>query len=258
MATKRYDMPASFGPSTMPPMTTVEHAIAVIISFETDSEAIAPLLPRQLSAAEPAVVSVASIAYPSTDYMGGRGYNEIVVTLSAVHEGPDGSVSAGFAPVLWVDQFGALFSGREFQGLPKLLAEVSSPQATDGGYRIGCSEYGTPLVRGEVSNLQPLSEDKLEAVRKNGAAVPTFGWKHIPSAAGEPDADYVTINYTRWAYDRAWTGDGTIEFLPASHKDAPFGGRVAAALAGLPIRRWKRAFVGEGTVIIDRTMTRKL
>ena len=258
MISKRYDMPASFGPSTMPSATTVEDALAAIISFETDRDAIAALLPPQLTPAEQAIVSVASIAYPTTDYMGGRGYNEIVVSLSAVHEGSQESLSAGFAAVLWVDQFGALFAGREFQGLPKLLAEVSAPEPTGDGYRIGCTEYGAPLLKGEIGGLIPMPAERLDRIRQTSSAVPTFGWKYIPSASGEPDADYATVNYTRWEYEQVWSGDGKVEFFMPTASEAPFGSRPCAGLAALPILRWRPAFVGRGKVVIDRSMTRRL
>ncbi len=257
MAHERFDMPASFGPSTIPPMTTVAGAKAVICSFETEPDALAALLPRQLQPGEPAVVSVAAIHYPATDYMGGRGYNEIVVSLAARHGVGSDALNAGFACVLWVDQFGALAAGREFQGLPKLMGRIDIHQAAEHA-TFGCAEYDAELLRASVTDLTPMSEDKLDAIRKAGTAVPTFGWKYIASPMGEPDADYVTVNYTRWSYDRAWTGAGTAEFLRPSFTDAPYGAKVAAALADLPVLRWRRAFVGEGTVIIDRTMTRRL
>ena len=255
----RYDMPAVFGPSLMPPVTDVDNATAVILSYESDPAAVAKLLPYHFKVADPAIVSISRISYPSTDYMGGRGYNEIVVLLTARYEGRGTAINAAFAPVLWVDQFGALFAGREFQGLAKLTGELPTVEGQpDSDMRFHCSEYGARLLEGEVRNLSPITGDKLEAVRKSSAAVPTFGWKYIPSCTGQPDADYPLVNYTRWRYAQAWSGEGSVRFMTPSASEAPFSARVVAALAALPVRRWRRAFVGRGTVAIDRSMSRRL
>lgn len=256
--TERYDMPASFGPSAMPARTTVEGAVVAICAFETDPEALAPLLPPHLDPGDAPICNISMIHYPSTDYMGGRGYNEVLILVPARHRGQDGEMAASFAPVLWVDQFGALAAGREFQGLPKLLADIDLGGQPDCGMVFGVSEYGNDLLRGKLADLSPLPPEKMEGVRKAGAAVATFGWKYIPSPTGGADADYATVNYTRWSYDQCWTGSGSVEFRQPSAKEAPFGSRVMAVLGALPVHRWRRAFVGRGTVVIDRTMTRRL
>ena len=258
MPQTRYDMPVLFGPSPMPDKTHVLRAEAIVIPFETTREAAARLLPRHFRVADKPVVSVSRIDYHGVDYLGGRGYREIVISVAASFDEEGGRIDAAFAPVLWVSEVAALIGGREYMGLAKLPAEMDDVQAQDNVRRFGCTEYGAPLISGEVRGMTALAGEKLERVRQGASEVRTFGWKYIPSATGAPDADYPLINSMRWDYEHAWSGDGRVTFHEPDAQAAPLSSRVLAALREVPILGWRRAFVGEGRALIDRTATRRL
>lgn len=254
----RYDMPVQFGPSPMPNHTHVPAAEAIVIPFETTRDAAALLLPRHFELADAAVVSVSRIDYHDVDYLGGRGYREVVVSVAAVHQGRDGRIEAAFAPVLWVSEVAALIGGREYMGLAKLPAEMDAVQIEVGRRRFRCTEYGAPLIDGEVCEMQALSGDKLARVQRGSAEVKTFGWKYIPSASGAPDADYPLVNVMAWDYERAWSGEGRVTLHQPDRRAAPLSSRVMAVLGKLPVKAYRRAFVGEGRAVIDRAGTRRL
>jgi len=258
MPQTRYDMPVLFGPSPMPDITHVPRAEAIVIPFETSRDAAARLLPRHFQVADKPIVSVSRIDYHDVDYLGGRGYREVVISVASSHEGPDGRIEAAFAPVLWVSEVAALIGGREFMGLAKLPAEMDDVQARNGVRRFRCTEYGAPLLSGEVRGMTAITGDKLLRVQKGATEVRTFGWKYIPSASGLPDADYPLVNSMRWDYERAWSGEGEVTFHDPDPRAAPLSSRVLALLRELPVVGWRRAFVGEGRAVIDRTATRRL
>ncbi len=259
MSVTRYDMPALFGPSLMPDQSRVPHAEAIIISYETTRDAAAQLLPRFFEVPDAPVVSVSRIDYAGVDYLGGRGYREIVVTVSAIYQGAEGPLQAAFAPVMWVTEAGALIGGREYMGYAKLLGEMGPVEAASESRRFQCAEYGSVLLEGEASSLRPLSEESLAKVRRNAADVRTFGWKYIPGSHGEgPDADYPLVNSMRWDYQRAWSGEGRLTWHQPDRQAAPLSSRVMAALAAIPVKEYRRAFIGEGSAIIDRAATRRL
>ncbi|MFC5463097.1 acetoacetate decarboxylase family protein [Massilia niabensis] len=259
MPQARYDMPALFGPSLMPDQTQVPHAEVIVVSYETARDAAARLLPRFFELPDTAVISVSHIDYHDIDYLGGRGYREVVISVGAVYDGPEGPLQAGFAPVMWVSEAGALTAGREYMGFAKLLGEIGPVTAEPERRRFQCAEYGNVLLEGEASRLRPLSDEALERVRRNSAQVRTFGWKVIPGPQGEaPDADYPLENLMRWSYQHAWAGEGRIDWRAPERKAAPISARVIAAMKSIPVKEYRRAFVGEGSAVIDRAATRRL
>ena len=255
--TRRYDMPIGFGPSLIPDRSEIPHAEVVGLSFLTEADALRALLPEGLDLAGDPVVSVSCIDYRGVDYMGGRGYLEIVVSFPARLVLGSESLTGGYAPVLWVSDFGALYAGREYMGLPKLLATFET-SAGEGTRSFACAEYGNRLLEGRATELTPLSDEQLARVRARSQEVRTFGWKHIPSDRGEPDADYPLINVMRWEYTRAWSGRSEIEWHGLDAIAAPFSSRIIAALSRLPILEYKRSFVAEGRAVIDRSATRRV
>lgn len=256
MATQRFDMPALFGPSPVPDRSLIPFAEVVSISFETSVAAAERLLPRFFRAAGQPVVTVTRIDYQDVDYLGGRGYREIVVSVSALHG--DGDRPSGFAPVMWVTEPGALISGREFMGFAKLPATMDAIEKDDDSRRFRAAEYDAVLVEGQVSGLRPLSDDALARVNQSAGEVRTYGWKLIPGDGAEPDADHPMVNVMRWNYRRAWSGDGDIRFHRPAFRDAPLSARVVDALADVPVVARRRAFVAEGSAEIDRTATQRL
>ena len=252
----RFDMPALFGPSVVPDRSVVPFAEVVSISFETTVEAAGRLMPRFFKPAGPPVVTVTRIDYHDVDYLGGRGYREIVVSVGALHG--DNRRPAGFAPVMWVTEPGALISGREFMGFAKLPATMEAIEREADGCRFRACEYDAILMEGRVSGLHPLSEESLTRVNQSAEEVRTFGWKLIPGDGEAPDVDHPMMNVMRWNYSRAWSGDGDIRFHRPDARAAPLSAHVVDSLADVPVVASRRAFVAEGRAEIDRTATRRL
>lgn len=252
----RFDMPALFGPSVVPDRSLVPFAEVVSISFETSVAAAERLMPRFFKPAGPPIVTVTRIDYQDVDYLGGRGYREIVVSVGALHG--DDERPSGFAPVMWVTEPGALISGREFMGFAKLPAAMDAIERNSDGCSFRASEYDAVLMEGHVSGLRPLSDESLARVNHSAGEVRTFGWKLIPGDGETPDVDHPMMNVMRWHYSRAWSGDGEIRFHRPDARAAPLSAHVVDALANVPVIASRRAFVAEGRAEIDRTATRRL
>ncbi|MBW8911105.1 MAG: acetoacetate decarboxylase family protein [Sphingomonas sp.] len=255
--TIRYDMPVMFGPSLLPDQSPVSNVMVAAINFETDRAAAAALLPRFFTVADVPTVTLTYIHYPSLEYLGGRGYQELVVAIAAQYGEGTQRIAAGFAPVMWVDQPGALISGREFMGFAKLLGRFEANRE-ETGFSYRCAEYEASLVEGQLSDLAAIDEQRLGRINTSAALINSFGWKYIPSDTEQPDADYPMTNITRWHYRRAWTAEGRLTFGAPTPTDAPLSSRIVATLARLPVKRWGRAFMAEGDVVIDRLGSRRL
>lgn len=254
----RYDMPVVFGPSSVPDTTTVPDAAACVLSFRTSTEAARSLVPDYFTVPEEPVVTAAHMAYHDVDYLGGRSYNEIVISVSAGYANGDEAIDAAFALVLWVDQAGALIAGREYMGLPKLAAVIPDLEMEGARASFCCREYDTVLLEGTVETLNPLPADKVAKVNARAGEVRTFGWKYIPAPGGGADLDYPILNVMRWNYKKAWSGSGSLRFHTPSYRDAPMSSPALRVLAELPQLSAARVFLGMGEAIIDRTATRRL
>jgi hypothetical protein len=252
---KRYDMPASFGPSMVPEQTEVSRAEALVLTTPTIRSAVERLVPSHFQVPDDPVLTIAHMAYHGVDYLGGRSYNEIVVSVSASFSGADGAVDASLALALWVDQPGALISGREFMGLPKILGRISD---LDEAMRFTCAEYEAPVIEGGASDLVAFAPERLAKLNARAEEVRTFGWKYVAAAGGGSDVDQPLINVMRWRYERAWSGRGDFRFMLRSFAEAPMSAAVIKGLATLPLGGAVRAFRGVGRATIDRSATRRL
>lgn len=256
--TRRYDMPAVFGPSLMPATSAVPWFEAVVVAFETERAAAQALMAPYFQVAERANVSISRMTYRGVDYLGGRGYEEIVVGIDAVYDGPDGRIEAQYMPVLWVSETSALIAGREYMGYAKLGGEIPEVDRADDRRGFSCAEFGTPLLDAAAEDLQPITGEALDRVRAATAEGLGLGWKYIAAPGGGVDADYPTVVANRWNYEKAWTGRSVLNLAAPDARAAPCSARVMAALAALPVVRMRRAFVGEGSCVIDRAATRRL
>jgi len=256
--TCRYDMPAVFGPSRLAAREFVPEVEAVVVTFETTREAIERLLPAFYRPGENARVSLSRMVYRGVSYLGMRGYEELVVGLDAVYDGPDGYIAAPYMPVLWVSDVAAITAGRELMGYAKVAGELPPVLEGKDERSFSCLEFGTRLLSARAYNLAPLSSDALGRINRGAATSQALGWKYIPAVGGGADADYPTLIINRWEYAEAWSGEGSFEFFAPSAAEAPTSARIVAALAQLPVVTMRRSFVARGTGIVDRAATRRL
>ena len=254
----RHDMPAMFGPSLMPEVSIVPEIHAAVVSWETDRQAAAALIPAYFDIAEKAVVSLSRMTYRGVDYLGGRDYHELILSINAVYDCAGVRIEAPYMPVLWVSEVYAIVAGREYMGYAKIHGDLPEVKSGDGSCAFECFEYGTRLLGAELSDLRPLSTDAMARVRKSMEDVSALGWKYIPGPGGTIDADYPTELINHFDYREGWTGEGRVILETPSWKEAPFSSRILSAMAKLPIREYRRAFMGIGSCRVDRAATRRL
>ena len=255
---RRYLMPAVFGPTRIPDRSEIPRVHTVSLSFETDPDALAALVPSAFRLVEPASVMVSRITYDGVDYIGGRSYSETLIGANCIHEGDGETLRAPYMLVLWVSDALPMISGREFMGHAKIMGEMTPIEESDGARAFSLTEYGAPLLEGRATDLVELDGAALDKARAATRRSDAFGWKVIQSAEGPMDAAYPVVNVMRWSYERIWSGRGELRLFTPDHAQAPTSSDVMAALAALPVLRMRRSFVGVGSVVIDRLGTRRL
>jgi acetoacetate decarboxylase len=188
----------------------------LIITYHTDPEALAAVVPAPLEVAEP-VVKFEFIKMP--DSTGFGHYCEAGQVIPVTYEG----VSGGYVHAMYLNDHSPIAGGREIWGFPKKLA--TPHVAVDKDTLVGTLDYyGLRIATGTMGfKHQALDHDKvLEAL-----AVPNFMLKIIPHVDGNPRiCELVRYFLTEVTLKGAWSGPGALELHP--HALAP--------VASLPVR----------------------
>jgi Acetoacetate decarboxylase (ADC) len=255
----KYDMPMMFGSTEIPDVSRWGRVEMVSTSFVTTFEAVRPFVPAVFEVPAKPIVTVSRMTYGDVDYLGGRGYHELTVGISALYSHDGRSRRGSFMPVVWVDDVRAIIIGREYMGYPKLGAELPPVARTsEGGWSYRVSEYGTSLVNCDVSDPVELTTEELDGLNRSSGDVTVFAWKHIAGPGGAVDVDYPTRITLCFEWAQAFRGEGGCTFSSPEWRDAPHSCRILGALAELPVLRRRPALVAEGTGSIDRNAVVRL
>jgi len=255
---RRYDMPVVFGPSQLGGRATYASRRAISYSFRTDPAALEPLIPYHFSLAEPATVTLHSSMLIGVDWLANRNYH--TARVSAQVEARDrGQVLRGpFHLVDWESEPRAVIAGREYLGMAKIVGEIPEHEQDGDTAAFECYEYGTRLLRVEVSNLRQVTDEELER-RNDGGDFVTLGWKYIPGPGGTVDADYPVKMVSRGRVDGMWTGAGSAVFDQPTWEQCPVSARIMQTLVGLPVLESLSATVVVATGgILDRAASARL
>lgn len=236
---KPYVMPAHFGASDVGWNGKVAHYednTALSILYVTDRAAVSKLLPPGFVATDPPIITVSFVMCRGVDFMAGGGYNLVAVNVSARFEGKRDKAAGNFALVLWENNFMPIVVGREVLGAPKLFADIPDAWLRDGKRGFTVSENGSLLLEGEVSGLQKLSDDAIQAMLAQVEGQIWMGWKHIPSCdLRGADVSSATALPAKAVVREAWMGQGKVAFHDVAWEKAPLSWLVVKTLKELPI-----------------------
>lgn len=255
---QKYEMPVVFGPTEIPDVSVWNQVTMVSVSFVTTFGAARPLVPAALEIPERPVVTVSRMSYAGVDYLAGRGYNEVTVGVTAAHERGGARQRGSFLPVVWVDEFRPLIIGREYMGYAKLGGQFGPVISDQGSRSYELHEYGTRLLRGEVSGVVALEGDELRAAHRAAAAVTVFGWKHVAGPQGTVDADYLTSTPLQFDWTSVLQGRGHVSFEAPDWSAAPHSARIVRVLGALPVVEVRRGLVAVGSGSLDRAAVTRL
>jgi hypothetical protein len=231
---RRYDMPVIFGPSEIGGTTSFAETRTLTHAFRTDPAAVAPLIPYHFELAPPARVLVASSMFLGVDWLGGRNYHNVRVSVHVTARRGGDLISGLFHLVDWESDPRPVIAGREYLGIPKVVGEIPPHERDGDRAAFECREYGTRLLRVDVTGLAPASPEAL-ARQNSGGDTFTLGWKYIPGPGGTVDADYPTVMVSRGKTDAMWIGAGHAIFDQPTREQCPFSARIMARLRALPV-----------------------
>jgi acetoacetate decarboxylase len=182
---------------------------SLMLQYETDPDAIAPLLPEPFEPGKSSQVNVLFTNNNGVDFMAGGGYRFAGIGVAAQFDGDIGHLEGGYVLAMPEDHTLPIITGREWLGMPKFFTDISPIRVLEDGHlRCEASLWGHLLFGIEID--PPLKKQN-PLVRRAASArstnTPSFGYKYIASLNGPPDADYPTVMWTDTKIDTLWLGD---------------------------------------------------
>src|ERR1700722_19007646 len=196
-----------------------------IITYRTDPEALAAVVPEPLEVIGP-VVKYEFIRMP--DSTGFGDYTETGQVIPVRLNGEEG----GYTHAMYLDDDAPIAGGRELWGFPKKLA---SPKiAVESDVLVGTLHYGSVLCASATMGYKHREIDH-DAVLKSMKA-PNFMLKIIPHVDGSPRiCELVRYYLEDITLKEAWTGPAALGLFP----------HALADVARLPLREVVSALQGE-------------
>lgn len=240
-----YRMPTHFGPAPGPrqlptcALTDPTHSpqkTLITASFLTNASALEKHIPERFAIAGEPVVTIEFHYMSNIDWLAGRGYTMIQLWWPVTFSGERDRVSGRFLAVMWENLADPIITGRDEVGQPKLYAEISDTQLTNGTYRCAASWMGFQFLDVRVrekaeSAALPASKCALEG---------TLMLKYSPRTGDWGETEVRQVTFTPSAtpdltveWQKAATG--TVAFRRATWADLPTMYHVINALAELPV-----------------------
>jgi acetoacetate decarboxylase len=209
-----------------------------VITYRTDPEALAAVVPEPLEVTEP-LVKYEFIRMP--DSTGFGDYTETGQVIPVRFKGETG----GYVHSMYLDDDAPIAGGRELWGFPKKLATPKIVTETD--VLVGTLHYGSVLCVSATMGYKHRAADH-DAVMASLKA-PNFMLKIIPHVDGSPRiCELVRYYLEDVTLKEAWTGPAALGLFP----------HALADVARLPVREVVSAVhfktdltLGLGTVAFD-------
>ncbi|AOK60881.1 acetoacetate decarboxylase [Burkholderia ubonensis] len=200
---RAYAMPICSPAYPKPPFRFVDREF-IIVTYRTDPEALARIVPAPLLPTEP-IVKYEFIKMPDSSGLGSYMESGQVIPVSF------NGAAGGYTHAMYLDSEAGIASGRELLGFPKVLAQPRLEVRNDA--LVGTLDYnGVRVATATMAyKYEPLD---LAAVKKTLEA-PGFLLKILPHVDGSARVcELVKYHVTDVTVKGAWTGPASLELHP--------------------------------------------
>jgi hypothetical protein len=230
---------AAFGPRLGPNGRTYEcdgnpTSRKVRVECAADQTALAPLLTDGFSVREPAAVRFDFQFFSNVEWLAGRGYNTVGVSIPVVYAGTVDTVEGWLMLALWENLADAIITGREELGFAKLFAEIPPPRELASTVACHAHWDGFTFLSVRVSDMEAVSPVVNASTDLEGL----LHHKYFPRTGeiGAADVDCVTYTPPDWpnlTTVARWTGVGRVTMNECTWVDLPTLMPIVNALAPL-------------------------
>jgi hypothetical protein len=255
-----YMMPTHFGPMSGPRQgpngkkfafaRDQRKSMGVSVSFLTNAEQLQPFLPPGFELCGDPVVTVFETFMKEIDWLAGRGYNVLGVTIPVAFNGKKDRAVGPFLTVIWENLTDPILTGREQLGFSKIYSELPEPVVYNGETHCTASWMGFRFLDIKLRNMKVVEPKDLSASepRADGVLSGTLHYKYMPRTGewGQADTEYVAFSPDSTDAPppkELLRGDGTVEFHKARWEDLPTQYMIVNAFNELEIKEYKGATI---------------
>lgn len=256
----RYRMPVVFGPAPgprqrpgggmwLPEETGKMNATWMAVTYRTDPEKLAAILPPGMSLRKDPLVTISCGWFKNLYWLAGRGYGIVAVDFPVRYQGKHETLDGTFCPVLWEGAPDAIMTGRDELGFPKMFADIPEIDLDLTRGTAACSASWMGFRFFDIA-LSELTENGSEPGLPGVSDGPAMYYKYVPrtSIGGSEGADvaYVTtaappsgqgsdpspVKFDGFKFKR-WTAKGDIVWNRATFEQLPLSAHVVNGMADL-------------------------
>lgn len=247
---RQYLMPTHFGPMSGPrarpdggrfPVPDARIKDTYSISILSEARALGSLLPEGFELHGDPVLTVTFSYMTGIEWLAGRGYNMLGVSLPARVRHRGGWLAGPFLLVLWENLADPIITGREQLGFNKIWCELPDPETSGGRAVCTASWLGHTFARLELTGLAPVAAPAPPAPLPAGhTRASLLHLRYFPriGALGEPavcDKVYSPATSEAGTLIETRAGAGRLELLPTTWTDMPTQFHIIEALRALPM-----------------------
>ena len=245
-----YRMPTHFGPAYGPRQSPdgvkfngkISHKSTTIsVSYLSNEKQLTKLLPKGFNLYGDPVVTIFASYMKEIQWLAGRGYNVLGVTINAEFLGRKDKVHGPFLTVLWENLADPIITGREELGFSKIYCDLPEIRINNNFAGMSANWLGFNFLNFEVSDLK-LVKNPLENSNNDGM----LHYKYIPRTGqwGTSDIEYPVIspvsNPNKKVLEYS-TGKGYLKWNFARWEDMPTQYNIVNTLADLEIKKYTSA-----------------
>ena len=242
-----YRMPTHFGPATGPRRGHEgkkflcegnPRSIGLRVSFLSNARQLEALLPPGFTLHGDPVVTVSTTNMTEIEWLAGRGYSVLGVTIPAKFNGQNDRVVGPFLTVLWENLADPIITGREELGFSKIYCELPNIRVTGDSAAAQASWLGFQFLDMEVTDLAPRTEPA-DPAHVDGQ----LHYKYMPRTGewGTADVEYAVMTPAEGSnavVHEDLVGKGSLKWNPARWEDLPTFYQVVNAFAELEVKEF--------------------
>ena len=167
------------------------------------------------------------------DFMSGGEYRIFQVNAHVSLASKDGSIEGWYPLVIWENDAHPVIGGREEDGMPKLICDISPERHVDAHWFASASLNCETMARFDFVDEREATGEEVSAMAQK---INAFGYRYLPHPDRSGAAYRGIVLYPQSCTpSRAWLGTGKVSlFMPDPWYRIPNMALILGGLTGLP------------------------
>jgi acetoacetate decarboxylase len=243
-------MPFNFGPRDNDVRNSgwYRDVSMLIVPYKTDADILRKIIPEHFKISDEPTISVNYACNKDIDWLAGRNYNLISVSVEAIFSGDVDEVAASYNLVMWENLTDPILTGRELQGIPKIYADIDDISYGSNSANVRMSHFNNPILDIAISNTVHLDKKIVDEVVKEKSDMKSFGYRYIPNIDPTlpPVVTEPILHNSKNLFTEMSLGKGLVKWHSSDWEQNPTQSHIINILKALPILEYEDAVMTKG------------